>query len=339
MPSSISSSDIASAQPRRWASAWIVALVLAALALGGYESLWRARGLEPGLIDSPQSWSVQRDRIYDDTLRPVVFLGASRTVYGIDPSVWKTERPGDKPLMLAVNGHYPVVTLQDLANDENFSGLVIVDIDSYGLLAAHHDMQQPWLDYYHRRWNYNWLGHRLLLDQWQLHSVLANPGISLWTSLKRALGKGAFQLPYSESRTDRSGWMRFDKVDIAALAAHFDAGVEPKMARFPAPSPADFLAQTKPVIEAAERIRARGGDVVFVTLPVAGKLVEMETRYMPRADYWDAFGKLPGVRAVHYEDVPEWQALELPDRSHVTPEGRAILTKGLIAELQRHGWL
>lgn len=331
MPSSISSSD-----PRRWAVAWIVALTLAAAGLLAYERTWRAKGLEPSVIDSPQLWSAARDQVDEES---VVFLGASRTVYGIDPAAWRRERPGEDPVMLAINGHYPVAALQDLADDENFRGTVIVDIDSYGLLAAHHDMQQPWIDFHRQRWNFNWHVHRALLNTWQSHSVLANPGIALMPWLKRTWVKGGFQLPYSESFPDRSGFMRFDKVDIAVLAAHFDAGVDPKIARFPAPSPTEFVAQARPVVDAAQRIRARGGRVMFVTLPVQGRLVEMETRYMPRAQYWDAFAALPGVHAVHYEDVPEWRGLVLPDRSHVTREGRAVLTAGLAAELRRRGWL
>ena len=328
MPSSISSSDAG-----RWARAWVFALLLAAAGLLAYESFWRERGLFPSVIDSPQLWSAARDEVRADS---VVFLGASRTVYGIDPAQWSRERPRDHVVMLAVNGHYPVATLQSLAADESFHGTVIVDIDSYGLLAAHHDMQRPWLDFHAQRWNWNWRGHRALLNLWQAHSVLANPGIALVPALKRAWAGVPFQLPYSESFADRSGFMRYDTVDVDALAAHFDAGVEPKMARFPAPSPADFLAQAQPVVEAARTIEARGGEVVFVTLPVQGRLVEMETRYMPRALYWDAFARQ--VKAIHYEDVPAWRGLVLPDRSHVTRSGRIVLTHGLVAELHRRGW-
>jgi hypothetical protein len=344
MPSSISSSkamdsEARSSESRRWLLAWLLGIALTIFVLIYWEMRWRAQGLHPGLIDSQQLWSMQRDRIYEEKLRSVLFLGASRTVYGLDPKRWKAQRAQDKPLMLAVNGHYPVAALQDLAADQEFRGLVIVDIDSYGLLAAHHAMQQPWIDYYHRRWNHNWRVHRLLLNAWQQWSVLSNPGIGLWPALKRAWSGSRFVLPYSESRSDRSGWMRFDRTDVAALAAHFDRDVEPKMARFPAPSPSDFLTQTEPVRRAAAAIRARGGEVVFVMLPVRGRLVEMETHYMPRSDYWEAFAALPDIRALHYEEVPEWHALELPDRSHVTPDARATLTDGLIAALRRRGWL
>jgi hypothetical protein len=334
MPSSTSSSE-----PRRWARAWLGALLLAGIALGAWEGYWRACGVAPGLIDSSQAWSIQRDRVYDTRLRPVVFLGASRTVYGLDPKVWKSQRPQDKPVMLAVNGHYPLAALRDLALDEDFSGLIVCDIDSYGLLPAHHAMQQPWVDYHRRRWNANWHGHRVLLNAWQRRSVLSNPGVGLWATLKRVFTGGSFVPGYSDSDSNRAGEMRFERADVAALAAHFDRGVDAKIARFPAPAPDAFLASLADLRGWIEALRDRGGDVVFVNLPVQGRLVEMESRYMPRRDYWDAFAAQPGVRALHYEDVPEWSALVLPDRSHVRREDRANLTLGLIAALERRGWL
>lgn len=334
MPSSISSSDA-----RRWGNAWLLALALAALGLGAWEWYWRTRGLPLGLIDSTQAWALQRDRIYDDDLRPVVFLGASRSVYGLDPKVWKAQRPEDKPVMLAVNGHYPIATLLSLAEDEDFRGLVLVDVDSYGLIPAHFGMQQPWIDYHAQRWNWNWRIHRLLLNAWQRHSLLANPATGLWPTLKRQWNGAAITVPYSDVGSNRAGEMRFERTDVNVLADHFDRGVDPKMARFPAPSPQAFIAGVAPVEAAVRRLRARGGDVAFVNLPVQGRLVEMETRYMPRVQYWDAFAARPGIHAIHYEDVPEWRSLVLPDRSHVKREDRPALTLGLIAALRQRGWL
>lgn len=324
---------------RRWARAWLGALALACALLAGWELYWRAQGVKPEVIDSQQLWSLQRDRADGAQPQPVIFLGASRTVYGIDPKVWRERLPQHKPLMLAVNGHYPIATLRDLAMDEGFSGLVICDVDSYGLLPAYWDMQQPWVDYRATRWNTNWFIHRVLLTRWQRSSVLANPAVGLWPVLKRVVGGRSLQLPYSRNFANRAGEMLFDRVDTAKLAAHFDSEVDPKIALFPAPSPATFLADLQPVEAWVARLRARGGDVVFVTMPVAGRLPELETRYMPRALYWDAFAQRPGIRALHYADVPALGAIPLPDHSHVRAEDRATLTLALIDALQARGWL
>lgn len=326
--------------PRRWARAWLGALALAAAVLLAWEWRARAAGVAPEVIDSQQLWALQRDRA--DGVPPprtTVFLGASRTVYGIDPKVWRERLPAHKPLMLAINGHYPAATLRDLAFDEDFRGLAVVDIDSYGLLPAHWDMQQPWIDYRRTRWNANWHIHRLLLTPWQRTSVLANPAVGLWATARRLVGGAALALPYSRTFSNRAGEMRFERVDTAGLAAHFDAEVDPKIARFPAPSPQRFLADLAPVEDWVARIRARGGEVIFVTMPVQGRLPEMETRYMPRAQYWDAFARRPGIRALHYADVPALRSLALPDHSHVRATDRRTLTLALIDALQARGWL
>lgn len=340
MRSSTSSSEPSALDARRWATAWLGALVLAAGMLCAWEMLWRAQGVTPEVIDSKQLWAAQRDRASGaPPPRTVVFLGASRTVYGIDPKVWGEAMPQQKPVMLAINGHYPLATLRDLALDETFHGLVICDVDSYGLLPAHWDMQQPWLDYRATRWNLNWAVHRWLLTYWQRASVLANPDVGLWASAKRLWRGATLSLPYSRNFANRAGEMLFERVDTAGLAAHFDSEVDFKIARFPAPSPERFLADLAPVRDWVERIRARGGDVVFVTMPVAGRLPEMETRYMPRATYWDAFARLPGIHALHYGDVPALQAIPLPDHSHVRAEDRRTLTLALIQALQERDWL
>lgn len=328
------------ADGRRWALAWLGALLLAAGVLLAWEWHYRSIGVTADVIDSQQLWSLQRDRANGlPPPRSVVFLGASRTVYGLDPKVWRDRLPQHKPLMLAVNGHYPAATLRDLAFDDDFHGLVICDIDSYGLLPAHREMQQPWIDYRRTRWNANWVIHRALLTGWQRHSVLANPDVGLWATARRLRSGQALGLPYSRNFANRAGEMLFDRVDTAALAAYFDSEVDPKIARFPAPGPAQFLADLAPVEDWVQRIRARGGDVVFVTLPVQGRLPDMEGRYMPRADYWDAFAHRPGIRALHYADVPALRAIPLPDHSHVRAQDRATLTLALIDALQARGWL
>lgn len=331
---------LTSRERRRWAWAWIGAVLLAAALLFGWEWHLRGTGVAPEVIDSQQLWAQQRDRANGaQPPRPVVFLGASRTVYGLDPKGWRDRRPQDKPVILAINGHYPAATLRDLAFDEDFHGLVICDIDSYGLLPAHWDMQQPWIDYRRTRWNTNWVIHRWLLTRWQRSSVLANPAVGLWATARRLRSGEALAMPYSRTFANRSGEMLYDRVDAAGLAAYFDSEVDGKIARFPAPTPQQFVADLAPVEDWVRRIRARGGDVVFVTMPVRGRLPEMESRYMPRAEYWDAFARLPGIHALHYEDVPALRGIPLPDHSHVRAQDRAALTHALLDALAERGWL
>ncbi len=64
---------------------WSVILLAAVVWLSGvwlYEGYLRDQGHLPSIIDSPQLWAQERSRI--EGADAVVFIGASRTLYGID---------------------------------------------------------------------------------------------------------------------------------------------------------------------------------------------------------------------------------------------------------------
>jgi hypothetical protein len=107
--------------------------------------------------------------------------------------------------MLAVNGKYPLATLQALAEDEHFKGLVIVGIDARGMQRKHWDMQQEYLDHYRRRWTLARRIHRLLLTGVQEHLVLARSSFSLVNMVERMIaGRGMPQNEHASFALDAS---------------------------------------------------------------------------------------------------------------------------------------
>lgn len=342
MPSSTSSSELpseASGRLRHAAGVWAAAIVLAALVLVGIEAYWRAQGFAAEISDSKQLWSLQRDRIYASDALPVVFIGASRTAYGIDLAAWRQRYPHTRPVMLSVNGHYPLATLRDLAEDEDFHGLVICDINSEGLWTRYRDMQQAWVDFHRQRWNLNWHVHRLLLNLWQRISVLGDPERGWKPSLRRWWSGVPAQLPVPLIDAERNGLARMERIpDLPAYARWFAEDAERKM-REPHPDPESFLRDLAEVSAWVHAIQARGGQVVFFEPPVAGKLIDLEFGFWDRARYWDAFAALPGIHTVQGMDIPAMRALELPDLSHVHGPDRARLTVALGQALERLGLL
>ena len=108
--------------------------------LGGvllYEWYLRDQGHLPSIIDSSQLWAQERSRT--DGSDAVVFIGASRTLYGVDLRTVREVIPGSKPVMLALNGAYPMATLKALADDTAFSGTLLVDVDARGLSESNWD--------------------------------------------------------------------------------------------------------------------------------------------------------------------------------------------------------
>ena len=149
------------------------------VSLTAVERYWRRLGFTPGVIDSMQLWALQRDHARQAAPRPLVFLGASRTLFGIDMLTVRAMLPGWQPVMLALNGRYPLAALRDLADDDAFRGTVVLDIDSRGLARYNHAAQAEYVDYYHGQWSPSWRWHRQFLNHWQGALAIGNPDLAI----------------------------------------------------------------------------------------------------------------------------------------------------------------
>ncbi|HVJ63014.1 MAG TPA: hypothetical protein VM555_09925 [Tahibacter sp.] len=331
--------DIANARPQRWLAAWIVALAVAALALAGIERYWRAQGQTPNVLDSPQLWSAQRGKVYGDSPRPLVLLGASRTEYGFDMQVLRDELPGYRPVMLAVNGLYPLAALRDLAHDPDFRGTVICDVESNAFLAEYAQLQQPYVDYYHRHWTPSWRVHRALLNGWQQAAAISNPDVGAVAALKRIFATAAPLQNYVVYHTDRSGDIDYTRTDPEGAKRHFAAVAETNVANLPKRTPDTWFAEVQPVLDWARAIEARGGRVIFYESPISGFNREVMDRVYPPQLYWNRFAAASPVPVVSARDYPELVAFPLPDDSHIDYRNKAAYTRTLIGVLKKKNLL
>lgn len=332
--------DIANAQPRRWLVAWIVALAVAALALAGVERYWRAQGQTPNVLDSPQLWSTERDKVYGDSPRPLVLLGASRTEYGFDMATLREELPGYQPVMLAINGLYPLAALRDLAHDPDFRGTVICDVESNAFLTEYAQLQQPHVDYYHRHWTPSWHVHRALLNVWQQAAAISNPEVGAVAMLKLGL-TDAPPPPqnYVVYHTDRSGDIDYTRTDPEGAKRHFAAVAETNVANLPKRTPESWFAEVRPVLDWARAIEAHGGRVIFYESPISGFNRQIMDRVYPPELYWNHFAAASPVAVVSARDYPELVAFPLPDDSHIDYRNKAAYTRTLVAVLKAKGFL
>lgn len=108
------------------------------------------------------------------------------------------------------------------------------------------------------------------------------------------------------------------------------------------PTPAtsgDDLTQIFGRIKASvEKIRNRGGKVIFVRTPSSGPLAEAEEKKYPKAVYWDkmlAFAKSDGI---HYRDYPSTANLICPEWSHLSIKDAVFYTHELISILREKNW-
>ena len=84
------------------------------------------------------------------------------------------------------------------------------------------------------------------------------------------------------------------------------------------PKPESDRARDRGVAGDVAKIRARGGEVVFVRAPSAGLYYEHEHAGVPRARTWDPLLAKTGAFGIHFEDYPEMRGLEVPEWSHLS---------------------
>lgn len=333
---SISSSKVAS--PKACLLAILVVCMVAGSLVAGAEYYWRSQGYSPGIIGSAAMWSLHRDKATGDDV--LVFIGASRTQFGIDLSAAREVFPEKEPVMLGLNGIYPLATLRHLAEDKSFSGTVLVDVDARGMHPAQRNMMDPYLEYYDRTWSPNWRWHRWLLNYWQLSMAVGRPELGAVATLVRWLDDDPSPwIPYYSFAADRTAGLNFTQTDGDRLDGEFADVMARDFQQNPPPPPRKWLESLAEVAEWTRQIESRGGRVVFYEAPAGGRQERLAEETYPREDYWDRFIQSYDLRGLHYRDVPALHNLPLPDGSHVRGEDRGRYTRRLLEAMRERGHL
>ncbi len=89
------------------------------------------------------------------------------------------------------------------------------------------------------------------------------------------------------------------------------------------------------VAAAVQKLRARGGKVVFVRFPHSGELKKLEDRETPRAGIWDRVIKDTGAPGIYYEDYPELSGFNCPEWSHLSAGDSVEFSKRLVPHLRK----
>lgn len=339
MPSSTSSSD-SSAGPRRvpagrWGATWLLALALAAFAIWRLEHLTRAGGQRPSVVDDPFLWSLTRREVGGDP-RTVVFVGASRMALGYSPQAFAEAAPGLRGVQLSISDNLPLTVLADLAADDTFRGVAVVDViepeiaDPLLLTDS-----RAYVERAHALWRApGALANRTLASFAQARlAVLAVGGRRIVAALA---GRRQWPAPaWVAIDRDRTSMGDYALATPAALRAKADRRVEGLPA---APSPADWLAVLDRHLEPlVQRIRARGGDVVVLHMPITGRLAAWVDEHYPRARYWDVFAAGSAAHVIHFRDVPAMASLPCPDEMHLDQRDQAAFTRALIDAMRARG--
>lgn len=345
MPSSISSSD----QPiverpipgLAWTWAGVAALVTFVALIGGWEWYWRDFGATPTYRNSDGLWAIQRrlvDRIEGDK---TVIIGSSRVLFDIQLPVWE-QVAGEKPIQLALEGTSPMTFLQDLAEDPDFTGMLIVGVTPDLYFTDFGIRRLGALDYYRKETPSQWFGQRVSMAI-EPYLAFYHEDYALFTALRRLpWPKREGVKPYRDVRrletmtADRNTrlWRKLeDDVEYRDYARSIwlqlgpPPGIPEEELRLMAAAGVEkAVAATR---QAVEKLEARGVDVIFVRMPSSGGFYAAETQRMPRERSWDRLIAETGAIGIHFEDHAELQGLDTPEWSHLSGADADRATRSL----------
>jgi hypothetical protein len=321
-----------------WVKIGLSVLVAVTLLTTAWE--WNARtnlGLHAGDIgDSPQAWAEQR-RLADAA--PVAIVGDSRILFDSDLNRFQ-QLTGVRPIQTSIVGTNARALLETYANDPNFHGLLIVGLadlsyfrpEGVGLGAGYlrnfgrngkpSQLTGLWIDRFLQR-------HLAFLDSEYRLSRMAD-------RVDHGIRPGVYG-PYddvwkiSETFDDRQYFM-WDQIETDAyLRAHARYAWNV----FKGPPLPPFIVRNVVArsAEAVRRIRARGGDVIFIRPPSAPELRSVEDKRLPRSLGWDQLLAGTHSKGIHADDLPQAQKLVVPEWSHLSHKCATVFTDAYVRRL------
>lgn len=324
----------------------LLATLLLVVLLIGWEAAMRQSGLRAGdLDDGSDSWAAERHKVDTGPRDSVVLIGDSRMLFDTDLGRWQqlTHR---RPIQLALMGSNAQPILHDLAQDEHFAGLLVVGTAELSYFNEYPGSATDALNYRKTESPSQWSGYRIQKALSRYFAFL-DSNATLFKLLERhdwperdgTWGPYKDVWKLGETNDDRQThfWPRLETDPY--LRAHAKRVWLTIYDGDPVASTlvSKIIADAK--VDVA-RIRARGGEVVWVRPPSAGPILVTEQRRYPRATTWDPLVRETGSTGVHFADYPQMQALAVPDWSHLSQASAVTFTDAYVRVLlERVGWL
>jgi len=327
----------------------LFALGLVAVALCSWEIYLRTQGVDISYDDGPPLWAHKRAMVYEPTDKTVVFIGSSRIKYDLDIPTWESIT-GCHAVQLAMEGSSPRPVLEDLANDPNFKGRLVVDVTE-GLFFSNspNNARTPNenIAYFHDHTpaqQSSFYLNRALESQFRF---LDKDNLSMnarLDALEIPSRPGVFMMPifpmdFQRVSFDRQMYMtdRFtaDTVQqnkVKGIWAFFG-----QMARKAPPmTDAELENIFASVKTAVDKIKSRGGEVVFVRTPSSGASWGGEQMGFPREKYWNHLLEVTQCPGIHFADYPAMDHFVCPEDSHLSQPDAEVFTRALVPLLEQN---
>lgn len=330
----------------------IGAVLLFVIAILSWEIFLRQSGSDHGFDDAAPLWAHIRGQVYEPKEQSTVFIGSSRIKFDLDIPTWHRLTGGDHAVQLACVGSTPLPVLYDLAKDVNFNGKLVIDVTEglfFSTSPGSADSPDKYIKYYHD-----------LTPAQRASFVLNRPMESTFVfldkdnySINAMLDKmelksreGVFMSPIFPRDFDRTDPFRQSSMKPAFVADTNQHRQVKNIWKFfasrrkgPPISGMPLDSMIHEVKKATDRIKSRGGQVVFVRTPSSGTSWEKESEAFPRELYWDKLIAVTQCPGIHFGDDIATAYYKCPEDSHLSPKDAVAYTKILLQHLQADaGW-
>lgn len=333
------------------AKAGILTLILVATAVASWEMYVRNHDYDTSFDDGPPLWADKRTMVYEPADQSTVFIGSSRIKFDLDINTWENIT-GDHAIQLACVGSTPLPVLEDLANDKDFKGKLVIDVTEILFFStAPPNLKRPKenLKYYKERTPAQRAGFQLnhLLESQLV--FLDKERLSLNAKLDELRipnRPGVFEFPlfppgFGRVKFNREEYMT-DRFLIDTNQQNQVKGVWDflrKASKDPPASGGKLDSIFATVKTSVDKIKARGGQVIFVRTPSSGPFLMGEKMGYPREKYWNKLLEITNCTGIHFADYPVIDHFVCPELSHLSQPDATIFTKEFIRILnEEKGW-
>ena len=335
MPSFISSSDRSMSRDRH-TKVIFLGLMSGLFLIGATENYIRFKGGEPDVRDTAELWASQRARVSSIGDDALILVGSSRIQLDLDLDTLATST-GKRPVQLAIDGSPFIDVLENLANDRNLAGTVLVSTTLPKLAGGGNaQREKKWINIYEKEYKNLWFPQKEQILKAKLQSVSALYAniLPLDKLVPRLLASEKLQNIYLKTQPSRE---RNADYSLVKMPDFYLQRVERNLG-YPLPAEAyeSYESYQRTVIRIAnenykefnadplrfnrvksaiKKLQQRDVIVVIARFPMSGLVEGISDIRFPK-DIWDKVISDLDVISIDCRDYAQL-AYQLPDGSHL----------------------
>lgn len=336
---------------KHFLKAGLFTLLLVTVFVVAWEGYLRKKGMNLSYDETGLLFANKRAEVYKPIDKATVFIGSSRIKFDLDIPTW-SKLTGEDAIQLACVGSSPLPVLDDLAADKDFKGKLVVDVTE-GLFFSTNppNLSDPrdYLAHYKKRTPSERAGFQLNhalesqfvfldKDSYSLNAFLSKLQVP---NRKGVLSFPIFPVEFERVSFDRQCSMMDKFVQDTNLQKQV-TGIWMffrSISKEPPASGQKLDSFFTTIKSDCDKIKARGGQVLFVRTPSSGPYWMGEQQGFPREKYWDRLLQFTGCPGVHFKDYPAIDHFICPEWSHLKPADGIVFTENLVRILEQDkGW-